>query len=106
MGGVQPLGGFQAGQLAAQPLGRDHRRHRVEVQGDVDGAGMVQQRFQPARADLAGVAGHRQRPVQDATGLQRGRGDLDGVGAGQPRRDRRRPPPARQYRPLVMAGVR
>jgi hypothetical protein len=93
-GGVEPLGGCQAGQLAAQPFGCDRGGQRVAVEGDVDGAGMVQQRFQPPRPDLAGVAGHRQRPVADAAGLQRGRGDLDGVGAGQPCRDRRGPPPA------------
>jgi hypothetical protein len=104
VGGVQPAGGFQAGQLAAQPLGRHRRRDRQQMQGDIDGPRMIQQRFQPAGPNLPRVAGHGQRPIPDAPGLQGGRGDPDRLGAGQPSPDRGWPPPAQQ--PARTAGHR
>ena len=54
--GVEAAGGFQPGAVAFE-----HRRgelcgHRVDVDGDVDAAGVGQQRVEPGRADLGRVA--------------------------------------------------
>jgi hypothetical protein len=38
-GRVHLPGGFQAGQLAAQPVRGHHRRHRFDMHSDVDAAG-------------------------------------------------------------------
>ncbi|HEY7142869.1 MAG TPA: hypothetical protein VH637_01360, partial [Streptosporangiaceae bacterium] len=46
--------GFQPGALAAQPGGGDRGRDGLDVQGDVEAAGVGQQRFQPARGYLGG----------------------------------------------------
>ena len=51
---------FQAGPLAAQPVGCRGWGDWVDVQGDVEAAGVGQQRLQPAGGDVGGVPGDRQ----------------------------------------------
>ena len=48
---------FQPGPLPAQPVSCRGRGDRVDVQGDVEAAGIRQERFQPAGGDFGGVAG-------------------------------------------------
>ena len=52
--------GFQPGPLPAQPVRRRGRGDGVDVQGDVEAAGVRQQRLQPPGSDLGGVAGDRE----------------------------------------------
>ena len=56
LGGVGPAARFEAGQLAAQPVGGDVGRDGLDVHGDVEAAGVGGERLEPAVADLAGVA--------------------------------------------------
>ncbi len=85
-GGIGPATGFEPGQLAAEAVGGDVGRDRLDVQGDVEAAGVGGERLEPAVADLAGVAddGEAGAPaVPDAHGPG---ADLDGVGTERRRR--------------------
>ena len=80
--GAVAAAGLQPGALAAQP-GRGHRGgDRLDVQRDVEAARVAQQRLQPARADLGGVAGDGQGGGPVVAGPDVPRGDLDGGRAG------------------------
>ena len=74
-GGAAPR--FQAGPLAAQPVGCRGRGDWVDVQGDVEAAGVGQQRLQPAGGDVGGVAGDRQGRGVVVADPQVPGGDLD-----------------------------
>ena len=79
---------FQPGPLPAQPVGCRGRGDRVDVQGDVEAAGVGQQRLQPPGGDFGGVPGDRE-----------GRGVVvaDRAGAGRrPRRPAARAPGPRR----------
>ena len=69
--------GFQPGPLAAQPVRRRGRGDRVDVQGDVEAAGVGQQRLQPAGGDLGRVAGDREGRGVVVADPQVPGGDLD-----------------------------
>ena len=58
--GARAAARFQPGTLAAQPRGGDRGRDRVDVQGDVEPAGVGDQRLQPARGDFGRVSGDGQ----------------------------------------------
>ena len=69
---------FQPGPLAAQPGGGGRGRgDRLDVQGDVEAAGVGQQRLQPAGGDFGGVAGDREGRGVVAADPQVPGGDLD-----------------------------
>jgi len=82
---VGAAAGLQAGELAAQPVGRQPGRDRVNVDGDVELAGKGQQRLEPARSDLAGIADDGERSADPGADGQRPGADLHRIGAGQAR---------------------
>ncbi len=55
--GLEPPRRFKPRPLPAQPVGRERRRDRFDVQGDVGVAGGVQERREPAAAHFVRVAG-------------------------------------------------
>src|SRR5206468_11938388 len=59
------------GALAAQSVGRQRRRQRLDVQRQIELAGRTKQRFQPAASDLTRIAGdsERARPAGTDAGL-------------------------------------
>ena len=59
-GVVAAPGRFQPGALGAQPSGGHRRRDRLDVQADVEPAGVGGERLEPAGPDLGRVAGDRQ----------------------------------------------
>ena len=68
---------FQPGPLPAQPVRCRGRGDRVDVQGDVEAAGVGQQRLQPPGGDLSGVAGDREGRGVVVADPQVPGGDLD-----------------------------
>ncbi len=82
--GVQAAGGFEPGELAAQPLGGDRCGDRLDVDGDVEGAGGVEHRVEPAKPDLVGIAGHRQGAAPGLADSEPPRADLQRIRPEQP----------------------
>ena len=92
--GPGAAGGFQPGALPPQPV-RGHRgRDRLDVQRDVQPAGVGGQRLQPPGRDLGRVPGHRQGGCAVPVDLDMPGGDLRrraGRAARPARRRARRP---------------
>ena len=85
-GGIGAAARFEAGQLAAQPVGGDVGRDGLDVHGHVEAAGVGGERLEPAVADLAGVADDGEAGAPAVPDPQGAGADLDGVGT-----ERRRP---------------
>lgn len=79
-GGVGPAPGFETGQLAAEAVGGDVGREGLNVQGDVEAAGVGGEWLEPAVADLAGVADDGEAGAPAVPDMHGPRADLDGVG--------------------------
>ena len=79
-GGIGPTPRLQAGELAAQSVGRDVGGDRVDVHRHVEASGMGGERLQPPPGDLAGVADDGEAGAPAVPDPQRSGLDLDGVG--------------------------
>ena len=80
LGRVGPAPRFEAGQLAAQAVGGDVGGDGLDVDGDVEAAGVGGERLEPAVADLARVADDGEAGAPAVPDPQRPGPDLDGVG--------------------------
>jgi hypothetical protein len=84
--GVGAGRGFQPGQLAAEPVGGDGRRGRLDMHRHLQSPWVGQQWLQPAGTDLGGIAGDGERGTDPLAQAQGAGTHLDGVGAEPARR--------------------
>ena len=84
--GAVAASGLQPGQAPPQPGRGGDRVDRVDVQRHVHPPGVGQQRVQPGRADIVGVAHHRQHRDVGAVGAQVPAPDQDLRGCEHPAR--------------------
>ena len=81
LGRVRSAPRFEAGQLAAQAFGGDVGGDGLDVDGDVEAAGVGGERLEPTARHLSRVARDGEAGAPTVSDPQRPRPDLEGVGA-------------------------
>src|SRR5919106_1210946 len=96
---IETTGRLEPCELMAKTMTCKLGRNRLDVQSNIHGSGIGEQRLQPPRAHLARVTGHRQRLTPGVADLQAPGANVEGVRSDERGRDGSSAPGSRQQAP-------